>query len=113
LSTDPYFIDKIHVVVGPCLEPPEQGLVFCVDETCHTYWVVLAEPGGAVVRRADQQAESVQGLEKDVRACIAAWNTDLRPYVWTKTADEILERLAGYPTRIPDLEDQSDEVGRR
>jgi hypothetical protein len=57
--------------------------------------------------------KSVQGLEKDVRACIAAWNTDLRPYVWTKTADEILERLAGYPTRIPDLEDQSDEVGRR
>ncbi|MFD7001369.1 hypothetical protein ACFWA5_35210 [Streptomyces mirabilis] len=27
---------------------------------------------------------------------IAAWNTDPKPYVWTKTADEILERLASY-----------------
>ncbi len=38
---------------------------------------------------------SVQALEKDIRAWIAAWNTDPRPYVWTKTADQILERLAG------------------
>ncbi|MGC0407450.1 transposase [Streptomyces sp. SAI-163] len=32
LSTDPYFIDKVHDVVGLYLDQPEQALVFCVDE---------------------------------------------------------------------------------
>jgi hypothetical protein len=32
LSTDPYFIDKIHDVVGLYLDPPERALVICVDE---------------------------------------------------------------------------------
>jgi transposase len=32
LSTDPYFIDKVHDVVGLYLDPPERALVFCVDE---------------------------------------------------------------------------------
>ncbi|MFE7477171.1 peptidoglycan-binding protein [Streptomyces sp. NPDC057575] len=48
---------------------------------------------------------SVQALEKDIRTWIAAWNTGPRPYIWTKTADEILERLASYLNRIPDSED--------
>ncbi|MFJ6686984.1 IS630 family transposase, partial [Streptomyces werraensis] len=48
---------------------------------------------------------SVQALEKDIRTWIAAWNTDPKPYVWTKTADETLERLASYLNRIPDSED--------
>jgi hypothetical protein len=43
--------------------------------------------------------KSVQALEKDIRAWIAAWNTEPKPYVWTKTADEILERLASYLNR--------------
>ncbi|MGW0065434.1 IS630 family transposase, partial [Streptosporangium sandarakinum] len=46
--------------------------------------------------------KSVQALEKDIRDWISTWNTEPRPYVWTKTADEILERLAGYLNRIPD-----------
>jgi hypothetical protein len=29
-------------------------------------------------------------------------NSDLRPYMWTKTADEILERIARYLNRLPD-----------
>ncbi|GAA1258034.1 hypothetical protein GCM10009646_52560 [Streptomyces aureus] len=28
---------------------------------------------------------SVQALEKDIRSWIATWNTDPKPYVWTKT----------------------------
>lgn len=48
---------------------------------------------------------SVQALEKDIRNRIADWNTDPKPYAWTKTADEILERLASYLNRIPDSED--------
>jgi hypothetical protein len=28
------------------------------------------------------------------------WNDDPKPFVWHKTADQILERLAGYCTAI-------------
>ncbi|MEV6057862.1 transposase, partial [Streptomyces sp. NPDC052107] len=45
---------------------------------------------------------SVQALEKDIRAWIADWNDNPRPFVWTKTADEIFERLTGYLNRIKD-----------
>jgi hypothetical protein len=39
-------------------------------------------------------------LEADLTAWIQAWNDDPKPFVWTKTADEILENLAGYLQRI-------------
>jgi transposase len=44
--------------------------------------------------------KSVQALEADIRAWIENWNSDPRPYVWTKTADEILESIAAYCQRI-------------
>ena len=37
---------------------------------------------------------SVNELEADIQAWIEAWNDDPKPFVWTKTADEILENLA-------------------
>jgi transposase len=37
---------------------------------------------------------SVAELEADLRAWIDAWNQDPKPFVWTKTADEILDNLA-------------------
>jgi hypothetical protein len=42
---------------------------------------------------------SVAGLEADITAWVA-WNDDPEPFVWTKTADEILTNLAGYLQRI-------------
>ena len=44
---------------------------------------------------------SIQALEKDIRDWIKAWNDNPRPFNWTKTADEIFERLASYLQRIP------------
>jgi transposase len=43
---------------------------------------------------------SVQALERDVRAWIRNWNDDPKPFVWTKTAEEILTSLARYIARI-------------
>jgi transposase len=43
---------------------------------------------------------SVQALNADIRAWIETWNDDPKPYVWTKTADQILESIATYCTRI-------------
>ena len=36
---------------------------------------------------------SVQALEADIRAWVKAWNEHPRPFIWTKTADEILKSL--------------------
>ena len=44
---------------------------------------------------------SVAALEKDLRDWIKTWNQDPRPFAWTKTADEILDRLTAYLQRIP------------
>jgi len=45
--------------------------------------------------------KSLRALEKDIRDWITAWNDDPKPFVWTKSSDEILERLASYLDRIP------------
>jgi hypothetical protein len=44
---------------------------------------------------------SVYALEKDIRDWITNWNQDPKPFAWTKTADDILQRLASYLHRIP------------
>src|SRR6266511_3090905 len=44
--------------------------------------------------------KSVQALKADIRTWIETWNEDPRPFVWTKTADEILDSLAAYCQRI-------------
>ena len=44
---------------------------------------------------------SLQAPEKDIHDWIRTWNDNPRPFTWTKTADEILERLAAYLHRIP------------
>ena len=43
---------------------------------------------------------SVRALNTDIRAWIKTWNDDPKPFVWTKTADEILESIARYCNRI-------------
>ena len=44
--------------------------------------------------------KSVQALEADIRSWIADWNTHPRPFLWTKTAEEILESLQRFCQRI-------------
>ena len=43
---------------------------------------------------------SVRELNADIRAWIETWNDNPKPFVWTKTADQILESIARYCTRI-------------
>jgi transposase len=210
LSTDPYFVDKMHDVVALYLDPPERALVFCVDEksqiqaldrsapilpmlpgtpqrATHDYtrhgtsslYAALELTSGKVIGRLHSRhraiefkqflqaidrevpaeldvhivldnssthktpaiqrwllshprfvlhftptssswlnlverwfAElttkklrrgahrSVRDLNADIRAWIETWNDDPKPYIWTKTADQILESIATYCTRI-------------
>jgi transposase len=43
---------------------------------------------------------TVRALNTDIRAWIDTWNEDPRPFVWTKTAEQILESIARYCNRI-------------
>ena len=45
---------------------------------------------------------SVKDLVGSIRTWITNWNDDPKPFVWHKTADEILEGLAAYCQRITD-----------
>jgi transposase len=51
-----------------------------------------------LIRRGNHT--SVQALENDIRGWVAAWNTDPKPFIWTKTAEQILESLGRLITRI-------------
>jgi transposase len=44
--------------------------------------------------------KSVQALEADIRDWIGTWNENPRPFSWTKTAEEILNSLAEYLSKI-------------
>ena len=45
---------------------------------------------------------SVRELVASIRTWIEMWNDNPKPFIWHKTADEILENLAGYCSRIND-----------
>jgi transposase len=51
-----------------------------------------------IIRRGVHK--SVQALEADIRAWITDWNHNPKPFVWLKTAEEILDSLARYCRRI-------------
>src|SRR5206468_9327317 len=54
-----------------------------------------------VLRRAPRGVHtSVTALEQDIRTWIDGWNENPKPFSWTKTADQILNSLADYLTKI-------------
>jgi transposase len=44
--------------------------------------------------------KNVQALEADIRAWVASWNDNPKPFIWTKTAQQILESLGRLCQRI-------------
>jgi hypothetical protein len=44
--------------------------------------------------------KSVQALEHQIRDWVNTWNDDPKPFVWKKTAEEILDSLARYLQRV-------------
>jgi transposase len=45
---------------------------------------------------------STKELEVAIRVWAGSWNDDPKPFIWHKTADEILDKLAAYCHRISD-----------
>ena len=53
--------------------------------------------GALTTKKLQRSAHrSVKELADDIRAWADVWNENPRPFVWHKTAEQILERLAGY-----------------
>ena len=65
-------------------------------------WLNLVESFFAIVdRRVTRRGvhRSTRALERDVRAFLKAHNDDPKPFIWTKTADQILDSLKRYCTK--------------
>jgi transposase len=66
-------------------------------------WINLVERWFAelttkLLKRGEHR--SVRALNADIRNWIDSWNENPRPYVWTKTADQILDSIKRYCQRI-------------
>jgi hypothetical protein len=66
----------------------------------------MDESVGTLVRPAHQQVarrgnhRSTKELKTSIDEWIERWNANPKPFVWHKSADEILDSLAAYCTRI-------------
>jgi hypothetical protein len=66
-----------------------RGIRLCLDHAAMLHVTpgcrpsaVASAPGGAVA------------MEKDIRGWVKVWNDNPKPFIWTKTAEEILASLA-------------------
>jgi transposase len=58
----------------------------------------FAELTRQLLERGDHR--SVHALERDIRAWVADWNANPKPFVWTKTAEQILQSIHRLMKRI-------------
>lgn len=68
-------------------------------------WLNLVESFFSILTRKQIQRgvhRSTRELESAIKAYLKTYNADPRPFVWTKTADQILDSLARYCQRISD-----------
>jgi transposase len=102
LVLDNYATHKTPAIHQWLLKHPRFRLHFTPTSSS---WMNLVERWFAELtnRKLRRSAHrSVTELEADIRTWINEWNKDPKPFVWTKSADEILETLAAYCERIND-----------
>ena len=102
LVCDNYATHKTEAVRKWLLRHPRFHLHFTPTSSS---WMNLVERWFAELtnRKLRRSAHrSVTELEADIRRWISEWNRHPKPFVWTKTADEILDTLAAYCRRIND-----------
>jgi transposase len=102
LICDNYATHKTQAVKSWLIRHPRFHVHFIPTSSS---WLNLVERWFAELtnRKLRRSAHrNVRELEADIRAWIDDWNIDPRPFVWTKTADEILDSLARYLQRIND-----------
>jgi transposase len=100
LVLDNYATHKTPAIQQWLLKHPRFHLHFTPT---YSSWLNIVERWFAELtnRKLRRSAHrSVAALEADVTAWIEAWNADPKPFIWTKTADVILETIAAYCQRI-------------
>ena len=100
LVLDNYATHKTPAIKDWLLKHPRFHLHFTPTSSS---WMNLVERWFAELtnRKLRRSAHrSVTELETDIRKWISEWNKNPKPFVWTKTADEILGTLAAYCSRI-------------
>lgn len=102
LVCDNYATHKTPTIKNWLLQHPRFHVHFTPTSAS---WLNLVERwfGELTNRKLRRSAHrSITELEADVEKWITAWNANPKPYVWTKTADHILDTLAAYCQRIND-----------
>ena len=102
LVLDNYATHKTPQVKAWLIKHPRFHLHFTPTSSS---WMNLVERWFAELtnRKLRRSAHrSVTELEADIRRWTNQWNADPKPFVWTKTADAILDTLAAYCQRITD-----------
>jgi transposase len=102
LVLDNYATHKTPAIKDWLLKHPRFQLHFTPTSSS---WLNLVERWFAELtsRKLRRSAHhSVTELEADIRKWVNEWNKDPRPFVWTKSADQILETIANYCQRIND-----------
>lgn len=102
LVLDNYSTHKTPAIQQWLLKHPRFHLHFTPT---YSSWLNLVERWFAELtnRKLRRSAHrSVAALEADLTAWIEAWNADPKPFMWTKTADDILETIAAYCQRTND-----------
>ena len=100
LVLDNYATHKTPEIHAWLLKHPRFHLHFTPTSSS---WLNLVERWFAelTTRKLRRSAHrSVTELEAGIRKWISEWNKAPRPFAWTKSADDILETLAGYCQRI-------------
>ena len=96
LVMDNYATHKTEAIQRWLLRHPRFHVHFTPTSSS---WLNLVESFFAIVaRRVTRRGvhRSTLALERDVRAFLEAHNEDPKPFVWTKSADQILESLKRY-----------------
>lgn len=93
LICDNYSTHKAPSVVGWLEKHPRFHLHFTPT---YSSWInqverLFAYVTADLLQRSDHR--SVQALEADLRAWVKAWNENPKPFIWTKTAEQILNSL--------------------
>ena len=102
LICDNYATHKTPAVRNWLIRHPRFHLHFTPTSSS---WLNLVERWFAELtnRKLRRSAHrSVRELEADITAWTQAWNNNPRPFVWAKTADEILDSLSRYLQLIND-----------
>jgi transposase len=100
LICDNYATHKTPAVKNWLLRHPRFHLHFTPTSSS---WLNLVERWFAELTRRKLRRSahrSVVALEADIRRWVNEWNAHPKPFVWAKTADEILESIASYCKRI-------------